>query len=150
MVSMANGTDTYDAFKNRCTNANRVLQSCVGYWIHRITLSENNEDWKDNSLDVWLRFGPSAPDVVISLAGLQSVRPWGEDPDWALVDEVAITHLPRLPSPWPVDAVDRLQRTEELPELAWLRITGFVEIDALGTIITVYRAQSDDESSILQ
>lgn len=143
-------TEPPDEFKNRCFNANRTLQACVSYFIERITLTEGNPDNKENTLDVWLREGPSKPDVVISLANLYSVRPMESDVSGAFIDEIAITYLPELPLPWSVDAVGRLQRTEDVPALAWLRIVGPVEVDALAQIVTVYQAQSDDEASVLR
>ena len=48
-----------------------------------------------------------------------------------------------------MDAVDRLERTQDLPELVWLRIIGPVEVDAVASIVTVYRAPSEDEASVL-
>ncbi|MER7694413.1 MULTISPECIES: hypothetical protein [Streptomyces] len=139
-----------DRFENRCFNTNRSLQSCVGYFIDRITLNEGNADNKENTLDVWLREGPCKPDVVISLANLYSVRPIEPDVSGAFIDEIAITHLPTLPLPWSVDAVGRLARTKDVPALAWLRIIGPVEVDALAAIVTVYQAPSDDEVSVLR
>ena len=139
-----------DRFKNRCFNANRALQSCVNYFIERITLTEGNADNKENALDVWLQGESSEPAVVISLANLYSVRPIEPDVWGAFIDEIAITYLPKLPLPWSVDAVGRLERTEALPALAWLRIMGPVEVDALAAIVTIYHAPSDDEASMLR
>jgi hypothetical protein len=34
-----------------------------------------------------------------------------------------------------------------LPELAWLRIVGPVEVDDVASIVTVYSAMSDDEAA---
>ena len=130
-------------------NANRTLQSCVGYFIERVSPNEGNADNKGNTLDVWLREGPWKPDVVISLANLYSVRPIAPDVDGAFIDEIAITHLPKLPTPWSVDAVGRLERTKDLPALDWLRIIGPVEVDVLAAIVTVYQAPSEDEASVL-
>lgn len=140
--------ESADRFKNRCFNANRTLQSCVGYFIERISLNEGNADNKENTLDIWLREGPWKPDVVISLANLYSVRPIESDVSGAFIDEIAITHLPKLPIPWSVDAVGRLERSDDLPELAWLRVIGPIEVDALAAIVTVYQAPSDDEASV--
>lgn len=138
-----------DAFKNRCVNASRTLQSCIGYFIERITLDESHADDKESTLDVWLREGPWKPDVVISLSGLRFVRPWDPDLGGAFIDEIALTHLPKLPTPWSVDAVGGLERTVDLPELVWLRIIGPVEVDAIASTVTVYRAPSEDEASVL-
>ncbi|MFD8480504.1 hypothetical protein [Kitasatospora sp. NPDC059673] len=139
-----------DAFKNRCTNAARTLESCISYSIERISLDESRADRKDNTLDVWLCEGPWKPDVVISLSGLYSVRPWEPELAPVFIDGVSLIHLPELPSPWPAEAVDRLERSDDLPELVWLRITGPLEVDAVASIVTVYQAQSDDAASVLQ
>ncbi|MET9183128.1 hypothetical protein ABZX88_33705 [Kitasatospora aureofaciens] len=139
-----------DAFKNRCTNAALTLESCISYFIDRISLNESNEDRKDNTLDVWLREGPWKPDVVISLSNLHSVRPWKPGQGSSFIDGITLVHLPKLPLPWPAEAVGRLDRSEDLPELVWLRITGPIEVDAVAAIVTVYRAQSDDAASVLR
>jgi hypothetical protein len=143
-------SESPDRFKYRCLNANRALQSCVGYFIQRISQSEGNADNKENGLDIWVREGPWKPDVVISLANPYSVGPIEPNVSGAWIDEVTVTHLPELPQPWPADAVGRLARTTDLPALAWLRIVGPVEVDALAAIVTVYQAASDDEASILR
>ncbi|MFE6082673.1 hypothetical protein [Streptomyces virginiae] len=147
---MADEHGANDAFKNRCTNAARTLESCVTYSIDRIALDESNEDRKDNTLDVWLREGPSTPDVVISLSHLHSVRSWEKALGVSFIDGISLVHLPKLPSPWPAEAVGRLDRSEDLPELAWLRIAGPIEVDAVASIVTVYVAQSDDAASVLR
>ncbi|MFD4916157.1 hypothetical protein ACFWNR_23405 [Streptomyces virginiae] len=147
---MADEHGASDAFKNRCTNAARTLESCGTYSIDRISLDESNEDRKDNTLDVWLREGPWTPDVVISLSHLHSVRPWERGLGVSFIDGISLIHLPKLPLPWPAEAVGRLDRSEDLPELAWLRIAGPIEVDAVASIVTVYVAQSDDAASVLR
>lgn len=139
-----------DAVKNRCTNATLTLESCVSYFIERISLDESNEDRKDNTLDVWLREGPWKPDVVISLSNLHSVRPREPGLRPSFIDGISLVHLPKLPLPWPAEAVGRLDRSEGLPELVWLRITGPIEVDAVAATVTVYQAQSDDAASVLR
>jgi hypothetical protein len=120
-----------NAFKNRCANAALTLRSCGSYFVDRITLDESNEDNKDNALDVWLREGPWKPDVVISLSSLYSVRPWESGLGASPVFGISLIHLPKMPLPWPGEAVGRLDRSEDLPELVWLRIFGPVEVDAV-------------------
>ncbi|MFB7124281.1 hypothetical protein [Kitasatospora sp. NPDC056273] len=139
-----------DAFKNRCTNAARTLESCIGYFIERISLDESNEDRKGNTLDVWLREGPQKPDVVVSLSNLHSVRPWEPGLGVSFIDGISLVHLPKLPLPWPAEAVGRLDRSEGLPELVWLRIAGPIKVDAVATTVTVFQAKSDDAASVLQ
>ncbi|WP_406073619.1 hypothetical protein [Streptomyces virginiae] len=147
---MADEHGASDAFKNRCTNAARTLESCVTCSIDRIALDESSEDHKDNTLDVWLREGPWTPDVVISLSPLHSVRSWEKGLGVSFIDGISLVHLPKLPSPWPAEAVGRLDRSEDLPELAWLRIAGPIEVGAVASIVTVYVAQSDDAASVLR
>ncbi|PJN22961.1 hypothetical protein [Kitasatospora sp. CB02891] len=139
-----------DAHRNRCTNAALALRSCLDHFIERVALDESHEDGKATTLDVWLREGPSTPDVVISLAGLRSVRPWQPAPAPSCINGISLTHLPELPLPWPAEAVGRLDRTEDLPALVRLRIVGPLEIDAVASIVTVYRAPSDDAASALR
>ncbi|MFD7912824.1 hypothetical protein ACFV30_19225 [Streptomyces sp. NPDC059752] len=139
-----------DAFENRCTNAALTLESCINYSIDRISLDESNEDRKDNTLDVWLREGPWKPDVVISLSNLHSVRPWEPGLGTSFIDGISLVHLLKLPLPWPAEAVGRLERSEDLSELVWLRITGPLEVDAVASIVTVYVARSDDAASMLR
>jgi hypothetical protein len=147
---VVNESAATNAFKNRCANAARTLESRVNYFIERISLDESNEDNKDNSLDVWLREGPWTPDVIISLSNPYSVRPWEPLLGPSLIDEISLIHLPKTPTPWPAEAVGRLKRSEDLPELVWLRISGPTEVDAVASIVRVYWAQSDDEASVLQ
>ncbi|GLW73517.1 hypothetical protein Kpho02_58160 [Kitasatospora phosalacinea] len=146
---MANEYAASDAFKNRCTNAARRLQSCISYSIERISSDESRADRKENTLDVWLREGPQKPDVVVSLSGLYSVRPWEPALVPVFIDGISLIHLPESPAPWPAEAVARLERSDDLPELVWLRITGPLEVDAVASIVTVYQAQSDDAASVL-
>ncbi|MFJ9776120.1 hypothetical protein ACIRVF_33615 [Kitasatospora sp. NPDC101157] len=138
------------AFKNRCTNAALTLDSCAGYFIERISLDMSGEDRRGHTLDVWLREGPQKPDVVVSLSDLHSVRPWEPGLDPVFIDGISLIHLPRLPLAWAAEAVGRLDRSADLPELVWLRITGPVEVDAVASIVTVYQAKSDDAASVLQ
>ncbi|MFJ4866881.1 hypothetical protein [Streptomyces sp. NPDC088748] len=67
---MADEHGATDAFKNRCMNAARTLESCISYFIERVSLDESSEDRKDNTLVVWLREGPRKPDVVVLLSNL--------------------------------------------------------------------------------
>ncbi|MFJ8563735.1 hypothetical protein [Streptomyces sp. NPDC093514] len=68
----------------------------------------------------------------------------------SFIDGISLVHLPELSLPWPAEAVGRLDRSEDLPELVWLRITGPLEVDAVASIVTVYVAQSDDAASVLR
>ncbi|MFD9271523.1 hypothetical protein ACFWB1_35765 [Streptomyces goshikiensis] len=147
---MADEHGATDAFKNRCMNAARTLESCISYFIERVSLDESSEDRKDNTLDVWLREGPRKPDVVVSLSNLYSVRPWEPGLGFSFIDGISLVHLPKLPLPWPTEAVGRLDRSEGLPELVWLRIAGPIEVDAVAATVTVYQAQSEDAASVLQ
>ncbi|MFD0354364.1 hypothetical protein ACFVHW_11585 [Streptomyces sp. NPDC127110] len=152
---MAEEQGASDAFRNRCTNAALALQPFVHHSIERISLDESNEDRKDNTLDVWLIAPlfdgePRMPDVVISLANLYSVRPWEPDLCPSFIDGISLVHLPRLPSPWPAEAAGRLDRTEDLPGLVWLRIAGPLEVDAVAAVLTVYQEQDYDAAPVLR
>ena len=43
-----------------------------------------------------------------------------------------------------------VHRFSGLPELAWLRIVGPIEVDVVAAIVTIYSAMSDDEASAEQ
>ncbi|MFE0457797.1 hypothetical protein ACFW1A_00880 [Kitasatospora sp. NPDC058965] len=88
--------------------------------------------------------------VTVGLSGLHSVRPWEPELAPVFIDGISLIHLPESPSPWPAEAVARLERSDDLPELVWLKITGPLEVDAVASIVTVYQAQSDDAASALQ
>ncbi|MGC0342343.1 hypothetical protein RKD20_007377 [Streptomyces sp. SLBN-8D4] len=58
------------------------------------------------------------------------------------------------PGPPAADAVPLARRNRRygrsvrrMPELAWLRIVGPVEVDDVASIVTVYSAMSDDEAA---
>ncbi|MFF2580646.1 hypothetical protein [Streptomyces goshikiensis] len=145
---MTDRTEARDAFKNRCTNAARTLASCVGYSISRISFDGFAEE---DSLEITLREGPWKPDVIICLSNLHHVS-IDKPPQIAgsFIDEISLIHLPVLPHPWPADTTDRVRRFDGLCELAWLRIAGPAEVDAVAPIVTVYTAMSDDRASTVQ
>ncbi|GJF34991.1 hypothetical protein KNE206_76910 [Kitasatospora sp. NE20-6] len=140
---MTDSSGVRDAFKNRCANAASTLAPCVGYFISRISFDAFTEE---DSLEITLREGPWKPEVVVSLSNLHHVSV-DKPPQivGSFIDEISLVHLPKLPHPWPADAIDRVRRFDGLCELAWLRITGPVEIDAVASIVTVYTAMSDDQ-----
>ncbi len=142
---MTNTTEARDAFKNRCTNAARTLAPCVGYFISRISFDAFAEE---DSLEITLREGPGKPDVVIAFSNLYYLSV-GKPPQigGSFIDEISLTHLPKLPHSWPTDAAGRVGRFDGLCELAWLRIVGPAEVDAVASIVTVYTAMSDDQAS---
>ncbi|WP_328743979.1 hypothetical protein OHT57_01510 [Streptomyces sp. NBC_00285] len=145
---MTDTTEARDAFKNRCANAARTLVSCVGYSISRISFNVFAEE---DSLEIALREGPCKPDVVISLSNLHHLSVDKCPPlDGNFIDEISLIHLPALPNPWPADAADRVRRFDGLCELAWLRIVGPAEVDAVASILTVYTAMSDDRASTVR
>ncbi|MFB7256982.1 hypothetical protein [Streptomyces nojiriensis] len=145
---MTDNAEARDAFKNRCSNAARTLASCVGYSISRISFEAFAEE---DSLEITLREGPWKPDVVVSLSHLHHVSV-DKPPQIAgsFIDEISLIHLPALPHSWPADAAGRIRRFDGLCELAWLRIVGPTELDAVASIVTVYTATSDDRASMVQ
>lgn len=52
-----------------------------------------------------------------------------------------------MPQLWPDEAAGMVRRFGGLPELAWLRIVGPIEVDVVASIVTIYSAMSDDEAS---
>ncbi|MEV4041091.1 hypothetical protein [Streptomyces umbrinus] len=141
---MTGKIDARDAFKNRCTNAARTLASCFGYSISCIAFDAFAEE---DSLEITVREGPRQPGVIVSLANhhhVSIVKP----PQIAdsFIDEISLIHLPVLPHLWPAEVADRVWRSDELCELAWLRIAGPVEVDAVASIVTVYTAMSDERA----
>ncbi|WP_225848787.1 hypothetical protein [Streptomyces sp. HPF1205] len=135
---MTSPSTAENAFRNRCLSAARTLAPCVGYFIDRISF---NAFGPDDALDISLVGGPSMPDVLISLSRLHHLSV-AKPPDLSgsFVDEVSLVHLPALPHAWPGDVDDRVRRFEGLPELAWLRLHGPAEVDAIASAVTVYTA----------
>jgi len=138
-------TEADGAFQNRCANAARALAPCVGHVVHRIAFDAFPEA---DSLEITLRAGPHRPDVVISLGGVRYVSVAKDSDVEGFVDEISLIHLPRTPWPWPAETAAMVGRFGGLPELAWLRIVGPVEVDVVASIVTVYSAMSDDEASV--
>ncbi|GLY71562.1 hypothetical protein [Amycolatopsis taiwanensis] len=135
-----------NAFKNRCAAADHTLASCVGYFIEKIVFDAAGET---DSLAIALRKGPQKPDVMISLSNLyftSITKPPG-GLHACFVDAISLTHLPQLPHPWPESAEGRVCRFDELPELVWLRIVGPAELDIIASIVTIYTAAADDDTS---
>ncbi|MET8080508.1 hypothetical protein [Streptomyces sp. NPDC005303] len=142
---MIDTTEADGAFRNRCANAARILAPCVGHVIHRIAFDAFPEA---DSLEIALRKGPHEPDVVISLAGVRYVSVAKDSGLEGFVDEISLVHLPRTPCPWPAETAEMVGRFGGLPELAWLRIVGPVEVDVVASGVTVYSAMSDDEAPV--
>ncbi|WP_329260860.1 hypothetical protein OIE43_35540 [Streptomyces pseudovenezuelae] len=142
---MIDTTEADGAFQNRCANAARALAPCVGHVVHRIAFDAFPEA---DSLEITLRAGPHRSDVVISLGGVRYVSVAKDSDVEGFVDEISLMHLPRTPWPWPAETAAMVGRFGGLPELAWLRIVGPVEVDVVASIVTVYSAMSDDEASV--
>ncbi|MFG3584731.1 hypothetical protein [Streptomyces sp. NPDC047990] len=143
---MTDAVEAEDAFKNRCLRAARMLAPCVSYFVERVSFGAMNEG---DCVDVFLRESPHKPDIVISLTCLHHVET--EDStasQGSFIDEILVEHLPRLPHPWPDDAIGLIDRSFELPELVRLRIVGPSEVDVVASCLTVYTAMSDDEASL--
>ncbi|WP_457028619.1 hypothetical protein [Kitasatospora sp. P5_F3] len=88
---------------------------------------------------------------MISLSNLHHVSV-AKPPQIAgsFIDEISLIHLPKLPHTWPADAARGVRRFDGLSDLAWLRIVGPAQVDAIGSIVTVYTAMSDDQASTIQ
>ncbi|MFI2206998.1 hypothetical protein ACH47Z_41135 [Streptomyces sp. NPDC020192] len=145
---MTDATEHEDAFKNRVANAARTLSACAGYFIDRISFDAFAQE---DSMEIALRGGPWKPDVVISLSNLHQVSvAKGPELSGSFIDEISLIHLPKMPHPWPDDAIGRLPRFGGLSEFAWLRIIGPAEVEAIASIVTVYTAMSDAEATSAQ
>ncbi|MFE6845673.1 hypothetical protein [Streptomyces sp. NPDC057686] len=141
---MTDTSEAEDAFKNRCAHGARTLARCVGYFVHRIAFDAFPDD---DALEITLRDGPHEPDVLISLSGVRYVSVAKGADLHGFVDDACLIHLPKMPHAWPDEAVGMVGRFGGLPELAWLRIVGPVEVDVVASVVTVYSATSDDEAS---
>ena len=145
---MTQATEREDPFKNRVTNAARMLSACAGYFIDRVSFDAFAQE---DILEVALREGPWKPDVVIELSNLHLVSvAKGPQLSGSFIDEISLIHLPKMPHPWPDDAIGHLHRFGGLSALAWLRIIGPAEVEAIASNVTVYTAMSDDEASAHQ
>ncbi|MFI6735126.1 hypothetical protein ACIBI9_19545 [Nonomuraea sp. NPDC050451] len=94
--------------------------------------------------EIMLRHGPHQPDITISLAGLHHLsidKP--PESSGCFLDEASVVHLPASPAPWP-DGFDGVRRHPGLPELAWIRLIGPMEIEIVASLLTVFSALSDD------
>ncbi|MEU4096402.1 hypothetical protein [Streptomyces sp. NPDC026673] len=143
---MSDAVEAGDVFKNRCLRAGHMLAPCASYSVERVSFGAVEDG---DCVDVFLREGPHKPDVVISLTYLHRVETG--DPVAvrnSFIDEILLDHLPRLPHPWPADAIGLIDRSADLPELVRLRIVGPSEVDVVASCLTVYTAMSDDETSL--
>ncbi|MGW4622073.1 hypothetical protein [Streptomyces sp. NPDC004592] len=143
---MSDAVEAEDAVKNRFLRAARMLAPCVSYFVERVSFGAVDDG---DCVDVFLRKGPHEPDVVISLTYLHHVETGDSIAvQGSFIDEILVEYLPRLPHPWPDDAIGLIDRSADLPELVRLRITGPSEIDVVASCLTVYTAMSDDEASL--
>ncbi|MGW5654523.1 hypothetical protein [Streptomyces humi] len=143
---MSDAVEAENAVKNRFLRAARLLAPCVSYFVERVSFGAVDDG---DCVDVFLREGPHKPDVVISLACLHHVETG--DPSavqGSFIDEILVEYLPRLPHPWPDDAIGLIDRSTDLPELVRLRITGPSEVDVVASRLTVHTATSDDEAGL--
>lgn len=122
-----------------------MLARCVSYFVERVSFGAVEDG---DCVDVFLREGSYQPDVVVSLTYVHRVETG--DPvaaENSFIDEILLDYLPRLPHPWPADAMGLIDRSADLPELVRLRIVGPSEVDVVASCLTVYTAMSDDEAS---
>ncbi|WP_063764854.1 hypothetical protein [Streptomyces aureus] len=143
---MSDAVEAEDAVKNRCLRAARILAPCVSYFVERVSFGAVDDGV---GVDVFLREGPHKPDIVISLTYLHHFETG--DPtavQGSFIDDIMVDHLPRLPHPWPDDAIGLIDRSADLPALVRLRIAGPAKVDVVASALTVYTALSDDEASM--
>lgn len=105
---MADTDETDDAFKNRCAHSARVLATCTGHFIERVSFDAFSQE---DSLEIALREGPWKPDVLVSLSDLRYIRvAKPAELSGSFTDFISLTHLPKSPDAWPDDVAGRVHR----------------------------------------
>ncbi|WP_460353807.1 hypothetical protein [Actinoallomurus acanthiterrae] len=91
------------------------------------------------AVDVTLRWGPDAPDVVLSFDDVLyfEAGTLGDGSD--LVFELEATVLEPSNDPWPDGLGCDLVRSDSLPNLMWFRNGGPERLSVLAPIATAYR-----------
>jgi hypothetical protein len=125
----------FESFQN-------VAASCEGYSIHRVSMSRMEDA---AAVDITLRWGPDAPDVVLSFDDVYyfevgGALERGDDP----VLELKSTVLEPSDDPWPDGLGIDLVRSAELPTLIWFRSGGPAQLSVLAPIATAYREVAND------
>ncbi|WP_217547065.1 hypothetical protein [Streptomyces sp. GbtcB6] len=122
----------------KCLKAQEVLSEYEGSFIEKISSSAVNDR---STFDVSLIRSGVFGELTISLEGVRYLSVANSvSVESAFVDRLSAIHLPSFGNPWPEEAEQFVSRFPNLPELVWVRLVGPVEIDVVGSILTVYSA----------
>lgn len=96
-----------------------------------------------DTLEIRLRWGPSKPDMTLSLQSVFYLS-FGREPftlvpgAWdPILDRITATTLMPSDDPWPPRVPLEIARTPELPPLLWVRAEGPTQLDVVAAIATV-------------
>lgn len=121
---------TFDAFSS-------VAVACEGYSIYRLGMSRIADT---TAVDITLRWGPDAPDVVLSFDDVYYFEVGGMlGRGVDLLFELEATVLEPSNDPWPDGLGFDLVRSDSLPTLMWFRSGGPAQLSVLAPIATAYR-----------
>ncbi len=122
-----------------CRRASEALEGCEGYFLERVSADTARAD---GCVDIFLRLGPSAPDVMVSLTGVVWTSMGAVlDMDAAFVDEIRVKHVPGSDPSWPEGLSGPGARPPGFPDVAWLTVEGPVPVEVVAKTITVFVAQ---------
>ncbi|WP_329262468.1 hypothetical protein OG223_45475 [Streptomyces sp. NBC_01478] len=122
----------------KCLKAQEILSEYEGSFIERISSSAVGDR---STFDILLIRSGVFGELTISLEGVRYLSVANSvSVDSAFFDRLTVVHLPASGSPWPEEAEGFVTRFENLPELVWVRLVGPVEIDVVGSMLTVSSA----------
>ncbi|MFE4822173.1 hypothetical protein ACFRFU_38255 [Streptomyces sp. NPDC056704] len=126
-------------FAEVCQRAADVLNGLDGYFLERVSLDTGRVN---GGVDIFLRVGPSAPDVVISLTGVVRAAIGNFlEMDSAFVDEIRLEYVSGSEPSWPGGLAGLGARPPGFPDVAWLTIEGPMPVEVVAKAVTVSVAQ---------
>ncbi|SHH33867.1 hypothetical protein [Streptomyces sp. 3214.6] len=122
-------------FAEVCQRAAEVLNGLEGYFLERVSLDTGRVN---GSVDIFLRVGPTAPDVMISLTGVVRATIGNFlEMDSAFVDEIRLECVSGSDPSWPDGLSGLGARPPGFPDVAWLTIEGPMPVEVVAKAITV-------------
>ncbi|MEV5407832.1 hypothetical protein AB0K60_03190 [Thermopolyspora sp. NPDC052614] len=119
-----------------CRRYNQIFAHCEGSFIDSVATYFGG---KIGYVDLKLTQCRNWESVGVLLEGVRCFSlSEGDDISGSFVDEISVTYLPQVGSPWPEQAAKLVARFDGLPELRWLRIVGPTAINAIATKVVVY------------
>ncbi|QQM43169.1 hypothetical protein [Streptomyces liliifuscus] len=126
-------------FAEVCQRAADFLNGLDGYFLERVSLDTGRAN---SGVDIFLRVGPTAPDVVISLTGVVSAVIGNFlEMDSAFIDEIRLEYVSGSEPSWPGGLSGLGARPSGFPGVAWLTIDGPMPVEVVAKAITVSVAQ---------